>query len=111
MPMERLSDRDTEGLRFKPIDEIPQHRPRRGPRDSECLKAYMATKEAQRQKLEVRGEAERVDKFYKSMVQWRTRHKEEMPINVRKDGDVVYLWIENARRRTKSSGGGEPLAD
>lgn len=32
--------------------------------------------------------------FYKSMVQWRIRHKDEEPVRVRKDKDTVFVWIE-----------------
>ncbi|MBI5948555.1 MAG: hypothetical protein HY875_10500 [Chloroflexi bacterium] len=80
-------------LQYKPIDEIPDHSARRGPRDSECLRAYLAAKESDSGIIVVTGEHAEVERFYKAMVQWRNRHK-ETPVNVRKDGDNIYIWVE-----------------
>lgn len=87
-----------ERVQFEPIEELPEWSARKGPRDSECLKAYLFAKDAPTQKIEVKGSPEKLEKFYRSMVQWRNRHKDE-PVQVRKDGDHVYVWIEERKNR------------
>ena len=79
-------------ISFVQIDELPEMSGRKGPRNSVCLEAYLAAKAAPSHTIEAKGPEEEMDKFYKSMVQWRNRHK-EFGVQVRKDGPRVYVWI------------------
>jgi hypothetical protein len=85
-------------LQFRTIEALPEFSGRKGPRDSECLRAYIAARESATGKIEVVGAPPQLEKFYRSMVQWRNRHKEE-PVNVRKDGDHVFVWIEERQHQ------------
>jgi hypothetical protein len=84
---------DRPSLQYRVIDELPEFSGRKGPRDSECLRAYIAAREAPTKTIEVIGAPPQLEKFYRSMVQWRNRHKDE-PVQVRKDGYRVFVWIE-----------------
>ena len=84
---------ETPSIQFKRIEELPELSGRKGPRESVCLSAYVATRDSATQKVEVVADPECLDKFYKSMVQWRSRHR-EFPVQVRKDGGRVFLWID-----------------
>lgn len=88
-----MNDENETGLRFRPIADLPEWSGRKGPRESECLRAYLAAKESDTKKIEVVGDPPQLEKFYRSMVQGRNRHKEE-PVQGRKDGQHVYVWIE-----------------
>jgi hypothetical protein len=80
------------GLSFTPIETLPEFSGRKGPRDSACLRAFIAARQSLTGKIEVKGSEEELDKFYKSMVQWRNRHKSE-PVQVRKDGKRIFVWM------------------
>lgn len=73
------------------VDSIPP--PRNGPRRSDMLRAYIAARESRTKKVRYDGEADQIDRFYRSMVQWRRRHP-EAKLNIRKDGSSVYVWVE-----------------
>lgn len=85
-----------ESLTYTPIDQLPEFSGRKGPRESMCLSAYRAAMKSASGKVEVGGTAEGVDRFYRSMVQWRARHKSE-PVRVRKDGPRVFVWVEDTQ--------------
>lgn len=88
-----MTSADQEEIMFREIEELPEFSGRKGPRDSECLRAYLAAKESRTKKIEVVGNPPKLEKFYRSMIQWRNRHKDE-PVQVRKDGNHVYVWVE-----------------
>lgn len=91
-------------IRYVEIDEIPEYSERRGPRESECLKAYLATVQSPKKKIQVEAsDDEHLTKFYKSMMQWRNRHKDKK-LNVRRDGDKVYLWVDEDVERSNGDG-------
>lgn len=82
-------------IKYQPIETIPETAGRRGPRDSECMRAYQATKNAPTKQVEVQADdREEAERFYKSMIQWRNRHRDS-GIQVKKDGAAIYLWIED----------------
>lgn len=84
-------------INYRPIEEIPATAGRRGPRDSECMRAYRAASEApQKQVVVETDDREEIERFYKSMIQWRNRHR-ETGVEVKKDGPVVYVWIDESR--------------
>jgi len=88
---------DKRNIQFREIKALPEFSGRKGPRDSECLRAYLAAKESRTKKIEVLGAPPQLEKFYRSMIQWRNRHKDE-PVQVRKDGNHVYVWVEERER-------------
>lgn len=74
------------------VDEIPP--PQRGPRKSPMLDAYHRARASRTGKVRYEGEAEALDRFYRSMVQWRRRHK-DLKLGIRKDGmTAVYIWVD-----------------
>lgn len=91
-------------IRFVEIDQLPEFTGRRGPRDSDSYRAYQSAASSKTGKIRVDGTSEELTRFYRSMVQWRNRHK-ETGVQVRKDAGAVYVWIdkeiasESGRRR------------
>lgn len=80
-------------LSVTPIKEIPESTHRWGARDSKCLDVVEAALHAPEKKVSVESSDEKeLDKFYKSMIQWRTRHQEQ-PVALRKDRNKLYVWI------------------
>lgn len=94
-------------IRFVEIDQLPEFTGRRGPRDSDSYRAYQAAAQSKTGKIRVEGTADEMTRFYRSMVQWRNRHK-ETGVQVRKDAGAVYVWIdkeassEGSRRSRRS---------
>ena len=81
-------------INIKPVDTIPESTYRKGPRHSKCMEVVDAAKLAPSHKVALDSEdPDELDKLYKSLIQWRTRHKTEN-VGIRKDKDVVYVWIE-----------------
>ncbi|MBI5948553.1 MAG: hypothetical protein HY875_10490 [Chloroflexi bacterium] len=87
-------------LKFEDIAEIPPPSTQRGPRKSVSRDAYEAAQKSASGKLQVSGEAAEVERFYKSMIQWRNRHG-RLTVHVRKDGDKVYVWVDKGEPGTK----------
>jgi hypothetical protein len=85
-------DGNSKGLRMTEVDSIPPLR--KGPRQSRMLNAYLAAKESRTKKIRFDGEAKEVDRFYRSLMQWQRRHP-EAGINIRKDGDSVFVWLDS----------------
>lgn len=82
-------------INYKPVDEIPETAGRRGPRDSECMRAYQQARATPSKKVQVQTDSrEELERFYKSMIQWRNRHR-DTNVEVKKDGDAVYVWIRD----------------
>ncbi|MDZ7728365.1 MAG: hypothetical protein U5Q44_09350 [Dehalococcoidia bacterium] len=80
-------------INYKPIDEIPETAGRRGPRDSECMRAFMAAKNSPTRQVEVEADdRQEIERFYQSMIQWRNRHRES-GVQVKKDGPNIYVWV------------------
>jgi len=94
-------------IRFVEIEALPEFTGRRGPRDSDSYRAYQAAAQASTSKIRVDGTPDELARFYRSMVQWRNRHK-DTGVQVRKDGPAVYVWIEQleAGAATASRRGG-----
>lgn len=80
-------------INFVEIDQLPEFTGRRGPRDSDSYRAYQAAAQAKTSKIRVDGTPEELARFYRSMVQWRNRHR-DTGVQVRKDGAAVYVWID-----------------
>lgn len=83
-------------LNIRPVDELPNEVGKRGPKKrSECLRAYMEAKKAPQRKVQISNDdPAALERFYKSMIQWRIRHRKEHPCGVSKVGESVYVWIE-----------------
>ena len=80
-------------LTLKRIHEIPQDAYRRGPRDSVCLDAVAKLREDPTQVIAVDGgDQDERQRFYKAMIQWRSRHK-ELGLGIRKTPDTIYLFF------------------
>ena len=83
-------------LSIQQVQEIPPSTYRKGPRDSKCREVVEQARAAPTHKVAVSSPDEKeLGSFYKSMVQWRIRHKDEEPVRVRKDKDTVFVWIED----------------
>ena len=85
-----------EGISFKPVEDIPTSPGRKGPRDTDCLRALQALHASPTGAIEVFGEPDdpddAIDRFYKSMVQWKKRHEHSYPeLGVRKRGRQLFL--------------------
>jgi microcystin degradation protein MlrC len=85
-------------LKFRELEAMPEEISRRGPRESRCLQAYVAAKNAKSGIIEVSPETDApedkkaVDKFYRSMVQWKNRHK-ETPVVVKRNLDRIVIQV------------------
>ncbi len=80
-------------LTYRRITQIPEDGYRRGPRDSVCLDVVSKLREDPTQILSVEGtDRAEVQRFYKAMIQWRSRHK-ELGLSLRKGTDAIYCWI------------------
>jgi hypothetical protein len=90
-------------IRFVEIEALPEFSGRRGPRDSDSYRAYQAAAQARTSKVRVDGTPDELARFYRSMVQWRNRHK-DTGVQVRKDGAAVYVWIEQANDPLANAG-------
>ena len=79
----------------KPIKEIPEEAFQRRTRSSVCTDTIEGIKQSESKKAEIKGDTpEELDKFYKTLIQWRSRHKDE-GVQFRKTKDVLYVWIED----------------
>jgi uncharacterized protein (UPF0305 family) len=84
-------------IKMKPIREVPQEAFQRRTRSSVCTDTIEAIKKSDTQKAEIKADtAEELDKFYKTLIQWRSRHKDQ-DVNFRKAKDVLYIWIGEAK--------------
>lgn len=90
-------------IRFVEIESLPEFTGRRGPRDSDSYRAYQAAAQAKTSKIRVDGTPDELARFYRSMVQWRNRHK-DTGVQVRKDGPAVFVWIQQGDEGASSSG-------
>ena len=84
------------GMQFRHVDHVPDSAGRRGPRSSECMNAVETLKASPTGAIVAKGSTpEESERFYKSMIQWRKRHREDYPtLGVKKDGDDIYLSFE-----------------
>lgn len=90
-------------IRFVEIEALPEFTGRRGPRDSDSFRAYQAAAQAKTSKVRVDGTPDELARFYRSMVQWRNRHR-DTGVQVRKSGPAVYVWIEEPTDASASAG-------
>lgn len=92
-------------IKVKPLKEIPAEAFLRQTRSSLCSDTIAAIKASPTQKAEISGETpEELDKFYKTLIQWRSRHREE-GVQFRKTKDVLYIWIGDAHGGESGSPG------
>ncbi|MBI5947271.1 MAG: hypothetical protein HY875_03945 [Chloroflexi bacterium] len=96
-------------LKFEDIAEIPPPSTQRGPRKSVSRDAYEAAQKSASGKLRVTGDPTEVERFYKSMIQWRNRHG-RLAVHVRKDGDKVYVWVDKGDPGTKAIKSGKSIS-
>ena len=79
-------------LSYRTIDNVPEDGYRRGPRDSVCLEVIRQLNQEPTKIVAVDGgTADELQKFYKAMIQWRSRHR-ELGLGIRKGVDAVYVW-------------------
>jgi hypothetical protein len=81
-------------IKSKPIKEIPEEAFQRRTRSSICTDTIEGIKASESKKAEITADTpQELDKFYKTLIQWRSRHKGE-GVQFRKTKDVLYVWIE-----------------
>ena len=75
------------------VDEIPTRGGVRGVRDSKCLEIVRMVQATAKKKIALTSDsADDLNKFYKSLIQWISRHLDER-VNVRKAKETLYVWI------------------
>ncbi|MBI2764941.1 MAG: hypothetical protein HYX53_03415 [Chloroflexi bacterium] len=80
-------------LKMTDRTDIPDPGYRKGPRDSLCTQAVGKAQTNGTGIVAVESDdMDELQRFYKSMIQWRTRHK-EYNVGLRKGRDAVYVWI------------------
>ena len=81
-------------IKSKPIKEIPEEAFQRRTHSSVCTDTIEGIKASESKKAEITADTpQELDKFYKTLIQWRSRHKGE-GVQFRKTKDVLYVWIE-----------------
>jgi hypothetical protein len=82
-------------LRFTPVEHLPDFLGKKGPHETEVTRALKAVRDAPSHIIEVQGDGDEVTRFYKSMVQWRNRHRADFPqLRVARQADRVFVWLE-----------------
>lgn len=89
-------------INVKEIQKIPEEAFQRRTRSSVCTDTIEAIKNSKSQRAEITGGTqEELDKFYKTLIQWRSRHKDE-GVQFRKTRDSLYIWIGEAKEDPES---------
>jgi hypothetical protein len=87
-------------VKFKVVAELPGDLGQRGPRTSTCRDAVTYAAKHFPDWAEVTaGSKQELEKFYRALIQWRSRHKHELEIEIRKGGGAVYVRAATAARR------------
>jgi hypothetical protein len=80
-------------LEIDDVESIPPSTYRKGPRASKSGDLVERAKQSPTRKIAIRSaDPKELNTAYKSLVQWRLRHKDQ-GVQVRKDLDVIYIWI------------------
>jgi hypothetical protein len=81
-------------IQLQDVDEIPPSTYRKGPRGSKSSELVERARRSATGKVALTSsDPKELNTTYKSLVQWRLRHKDQ-GVQLRKDRDVVYIWFE-----------------
>ncbi len=80
-------------LTYRRITQIPEDSYRRGPRESVCLDVVNQLNQDPTKIVSVEGTDKlEVQRFYKAMIQWRSRHK-VLGIGIRKGREAIFVFF------------------
>lgn len=80
-------------LSIKVVDHVPAAAGRRGPRSSFNREVLEALDASETGCIAVAGTTkEEAARFYRGLMQFRIRHRQQQTLGIRKDGLNVYLW-------------------
>lgn len=83
-------------LTFNEVESIPGHNYNGGPRNSPCRDAVESAEQNETGVVMIEGTSDEVTRFYKTMIQFRSRHRDILHFGLRKSGNVVYVWVEKS---------------
>lgn len=80
-------------IRTTILDDLPAHLRRSG-RQSVCHDVVVLAIVQSPKYIKIEADTDDdLQKFYKSMIQYRTRHKAAVTIDMRKHRDALFIWI------------------
>lgn len=83
------------------IDEFPEDRPRRRNWITDLLDRLESSATGKVRMMDD-NQAD-LDRRYKTLIQWRSRHK-DLGLRVRKRGEIVYVWLPGETSDSATAG-------